>query len=137
MALGEFNLFQVKSKAQKEKEAAEYETWAFPHGEKQKEILTSRLKELKPKESQQVMVIAFLTVKELYEAAVKDTESEEDAIKSLIVKAKRYKQIIRPKDLSMYIAATIADAGVDENCEYPSAEVLRERIEEIEKLRQG
>ena len=135
MALGEFSLFQFKSKAQVEKEAVEYEAWAFPHGERQKEVLVSRLKELKPKGSQQIMLISFLTVKELYDAAVKETESEEGAIKSLIVKAGKYKQIIRPKDLSMYIAVAVADAEVDESCEYPSAEVLQERIQEIEEIR--
>ena len=135
MPLGEFSLFQFKSKAQVDKEAVEYEAWAFPHGEKQKELIASMLQELKPKEPQQIMLISFLTVKELYEAAVKETESEEDAIKNLIVKAGRYKQIIRSKDLSMYIAVAVADAGVDENCEYPSADALRERIQEIEELR--
>jgi hypothetical protein len=135
MPLGEFSLFQFKSKAQADKEAVEYETWAFPHGEKQKKALASRLKELKPKEAEQIMLISFLTVKELYEAAVKETESEGNAIENLIVKAGRYKQIVHPKDLNMYIAAVVADAEIDENCEYPSAEALRERIQEIEELR--
>ena len=135
MGLGDIKFLQFKSKEQLAREAAEYEAWAFPYGEKQKEALTSRLKELKPKESQQLILIAFLTVKELYEAAVKDTESEENAIRNLFAKAKRYKQIVRPNDLSMYIAVAIADAAIDENCEYPAADELQERIGEIEKLR--
>jgi len=134
MALGDFSLFQFKSKEQREREAAEYETWAFPYGEKQKKTLTSLLKELRPKDKEQLMLISFLTCKELFEAAVKETDSETDAIRCFIAKAGKYKQIIRKNDLSMYIAAVIADATVDENCEYPTADELRGRMQEMEEI---
>jgi len=134
MALGDFTLFQYKNKNQIAREAAEYEVWAFPHGERQREGLSARLKELNPKDADQLMLISFLTCKELFESAVKETDSEEAAIESLISKAGRYKQIIRKKDLSMYIAAVLADAAVDENCEYPSVDELRERMQEIDEM---
>jgi len=134
MALGDFTLFQFKNKNQIERETAEYESWAFPYGEKQKEALTSLLKELNPKDAEQLMLISFLTCKELFEAAVKETDSEDDAIQCLIAKAGKYKQIIRKKDLSMYIAAVIADATIDESCEYPAVDELRERMREMEEV---
>ncbi|MCL2221213.1 MAG: hypothetical protein FWC20_01000 [Oscillospiraceae bacterium] len=136
MALGDFKLFQFKSKEQAAQEAAEYEIWAFPHGEKQRENLLLRLKELNPKEAEKLMLISFLTCKELYEAAVKETESDEDAIKTLIAKASRFKQLIHKKDLTMYTAAVIADAAVDENCEYPTVAQLREHMREIDEMLQ-
>jgi len=137
MALGDFTLFQFKNKNQIEREAAEYEVWAFPYGEKQKEALTSLLKELNPKDAEKLMLVSFLTCKELFEAAVKETDSEADAIQSLIAKADKYKQIIRKKDLSMYIVAVIADATIDESCEYPAADELRERMQEMEEIIKG
>lgn len=137
MALGDYNFFQFKSKEQTDREAEEYAAWAFPYGEKQREILASRLKELKVKDSENLMLISFLTCKELYEKALKETQSEEDVLRNLIAKAGVYKQIVRSKDLSMYIAMVIADAAIDENCEYPTADELRERIREIDKFRTG
>jgi len=142
MALGDIKFLQFKSKEQMEKERVEYEDWAFPYGEKQKAALISRLKELKPKESDSILLISFLTCKELYGKVMKktktegeaDAETEKATIKTLIDEANKYKQLLRKNDLSMHIAMTIADAAVDENCEYPTADELRKHMQEIDEL---
>ena len=134
MALGDIKFLQFKSKEQLEKERVEYEAWAFPYGDKQKEALTSTLKELSPKGSDKLMLISFLTCKEVYEKSVKGTDSKEAAIRDLILRAKNYKNLILKKDLSMYVAIVVADAAVDESCEYPTVEELRKHMQEIDEL---
>ena len=134
MALGEFKLFQYKSKDQREKEQKEYAAWAFPYGELQKTNLTALLTELRPKESEQILMFSFLTCKEIYKNAAENTESREEIIRKALSSAKRYKQIMKNADLSMYLAVVLADADIDEMCEYPSADEIRVSMQEIDTV---
>ena len=136
MALGEFSLFSWKSRATQEREQEEYAKWAFPFGEKQRERLEALLLAVFPKESVTATLISFLTCKELYEGVLKKSDSVDDAVNTLINKHKRYKRILRKKDMPSYIALVLADADVDENCEYPDADEIREQAQEIEKRRE-
>jgi len=132
MALGEFRLFQFKSKKQREKEEKDYASWAFPYGDMQREKLTTLLCELRPKEPPQMLLFSFLTSKEMYKDALEDSESPEAAIDNYLNAVKRHKQLIRKTDVNMYLAIILADAEIDERCEYPSADELRDRIQDLD-----
>jgi len=137
MALGEYHLFTWKSKATQQKEQEDYEAWAFPFGEKQREALQTLLFEIYPKESVPTTLIPFLTCKELYEGILKKTGSREEAVDVMINKQKKYKQIIKKKTMATYLAVVLADADIDEQCDYPAAEAVLEKAREIEEVRRS
>ena len=134
MALGEYQIFAWKSKATQQREQEEYEKWAFPYGEKQRENLQTLLLSVYPKESVPTTLIPFLTCKELYEDLLKKS-SRDETVDTLINKQKKYKRIIKKQDMTTYIALVQADAGIDESCEYPSADDIRGRAQQLEILR--
>jgi len=135
MALGEFHLFTWKSKSTQQKEQEVYEKWAFPYGTKQREALQKLLFEIYPKESVPTTLIPFLTCKELYESILEKAGSRDGAVDTMINKQKKYKQIIKKKAMSTYLALVLADAGIDENCEYPSADEIFAAARELDGRR--
>jgi len=135
MALGEFRLFQFKSKKQREKEEREYAAWAFPYGETQREKLTELYLALNPKDSVQLGLASFLTCKELYESTLENSETPEEAANKMINEIGSYGNLIRSQEMPMLLALVLADAQVDEKCEYPSANEVRARIQEVTDLR--
>ena len=136
MALGNFSsLFTWKSKAAQEKEQEEYAGWAFPYGDKQREKLQVLLLALYPKESIPTTLIPFLTCKELYEGILKKVSSCNEAVDTMINEQKKYKSIIKKKDMATYVALVLADAEIDERCEYPSADEIRARAQELKNHR--
>jgi len=137
MALGEFRLFNFKSKQQRDKEEREYAAWAFPHGDRQREKITELMRELRLKETPQMMMFSFLTCKELYKNQLEVTNSREDATVRFLGSAKHYKQLIRKDDIYMYLAVVLADADIDEKCEYPDADEIRARAEQLVELRKS
>jgi len=137
MSLGEFKLFNFKSKQQREKEEREYAAWAFPYGDTQREKLAELMHELRPKEPSQMMMFSFLTCKELYKNQFEETKSRDDAIGRFLGAAKNYKQLIRRDDLCMYLAVVLADADIDEQIEYPGADEIRARASQLEELRKS
>ena len=135
MALGEFKMFQFKNREQREKEELEYAIWAFPYGDLQRENLTALIRELKPKESAPIFLTSFLTCKEIYESTLQKSESRENAIEKMLNEIKRYNQLIRPKEMPMYLALVLADKDLDERCEYPPIDVIKAKIQELEGMR--
>ena len=135
MALGEFQLFTWKSKTAQQNEQIEYEKWAFPYGQKQRDNLQKLLLEVYPKESVVTTLVPFLTCKELYEGVLKKTGGRDLAVDTLLNTQKKYKRLILKKQMATYIALVLADANIDESCEYPTADEIRARTQELEKLR--
>ena len=135
MALGEFRLFQFKSKKQQEQEARQYAEWAFPFGELQRENLTNLVKDLVPKASVPICLASYLTCKELYEDVLENSESSEIATEKMLRSIKNFGQLIKAKEMPLYLALVLADANVDETCEYPPAEEVKKRIQELEDIR--
>jgi hypothetical protein len=135
MALGDYSLFSWKSKAAQQKEQEDYAAWAFPYGEKQRENLQALLFAVFPKESVPTTLIPFLTCKELYETVLKNFGSREKAIDRLINTQKKYKLIIKKKDMTKFIALVLADADIDERCEYPPVEDILAKVQELEDLK--
>lgn len=132
MPLGDFKLFQWKTKQQEDKEAAEYAKWAFPFGEAQKEKLMALLGELRPKENDKTLMVSFLTCKEIWEGAVEDTETCDDALLLLGKQVKKYASLIKKKDITTYLAVVLADSEIDEQCDYPSVDEIRKQIQELD-----
>ena len=137
MALGSFNLFSWKSKETREREQREYEKWAFPHGQEQRSKIEALLKELMPKTDVPFLLMGYLTSKELYEDYLKKFESSEKTLDYLINEERKYRQILKKDEMTTYLAIVIAELEqeADENLEYPTADELRERIKELEKIR--
>jgi len=135
MALGENQIFQWKSKATQAKELEEYEKWAFPYGEKQRENLEKLLLEMHPRQKIAMLLIPFLTCKELYEGVLKKYGSRDAAVDMLVNQQRKYKGIIKKKEMTTYLALVLADAEIDESCQYPQAETVIARVKEIESLR--
>jgi len=132
MALGEFRIFQWKTKAERQKDQEEYAAWAFPYGQKQRENLEALLLAVLPKETIPSALVSYLTCKELYKKVLGKPDGDEEVVVRLAQAQMQYKQIIRKKDMSTYSALVLADAEIDELCEYPSADQIRERAQEIE-----
>jgi len=135
MALGEFKMFQWKSKEQREKEARVYADWAFPHGEKQKENLGALIHELIPKASLPLCMASYLTCKELYERTLESSETRENAVDKMLNAIGNYHQLIKSDEMPLYLALVLADADLDEECEYPSTEEMRIRIKELKDIK--
>ncbi|MCL2401059.1 MAG: hypothetical protein FWC90_00300 [Oscillospiraceae bacterium] len=136
MALSDYPILQWKRKAVMKKEQEEYEKWAFPYGEKQRENLQALLLAVFPKENAYTTMVPFLTCKELYETAMKNNDESSVAVIDLLInKQKKYKMIIKKKDMPAYIALVLADSLIDERAEYPSAAEIVERTKELEKMR--
>jgi len=135
MALGEFKLFQFKSKKQMEKEERQYALWAFPYGDLQREKLTSLVKELDPKASIQITLASYLTCKELFEDVLENTESQDAATEKMLKSIRSYGQLIKAKEMPFYLALVLADSQIDETCKYPSKDEIQTKIEELESIR--
>ena len=135
MALGENGWFTFKSRATQEKERDEYAKWAFPLGQVQRDNLEKLLLEVYPKETIPTTLIPFLTCKELYESALSKTGSVDLAVDTMINTQKKYKMIIKKNTMATYLALVLADASINEECEYPSAEEIRTKAQELELLR--
>jgi hypothetical protein len=129
MALGDYNFFVWKSKAQQAQEQADYEKWAFPYGAKQRENLVKLMLEVFPKESEATTLIPFLTAKELFGKICKTPDLFDYAIGKMLTEVKKYKRIIRKKEMPYYVALVVADSRINESCEYPSAQQIRDMAE--------
>lgn len=134
MALDEIPILTWKSKKKRAKEMADYEKWAFPYGEQQRENLIALLLEVFPGETVPTTMIPFLTCKELFDTA-QETREHDDAIDAMINRQISYKKIIRKKDMATYLALVLVDAQVDETLQYPSADEVRKRAAMLEQLR--
>ena len=126
MALGDWNVFSWKSKAQQQQEQADYEKWAFPYGQLQREKLVKLLLEVFPKESEATTLIPFLTCKELFGKICKTPDMFDEAIGKMLTDVKKYKRVIRKKEMPTYVAVVVADAKINADCEYPTAQQIRD-----------
>ena len=133
--LGDNTIFSWKSKKTQNKEAIEYEKWAFPYGDEQRKRLETLFKELFPKDTTASMLIPFLTCKELYESLLVKEGSEEAAVNYLINEVVRYKMVLRKKEMAIFIALVLDDERVNGTVWYSPADKIRAKAEEIEALR--
>jgi hypothetical protein len=134
MALGDLSIFSWKSRKKQSNEAAEYEIWAFPHGSAQREKLQALLLEVFPKETAATALITFLTARELFEGFCKAPDLEDYAIDRMLNGVKKYKHIIRKKEMPLYVALVLANARIDADINYPTADDIRAKATQLERL---
>ena len=130
--LGEIPWLTWKSKSAQAKEQEEYEQWAFPYGEEHREKVEVLLKEYFPKENKQVALVAFLTCKELYSRSMATCDTYENALKRMKRDMRRYRTVIKKKQMPLYSALAIADARITPELIYPPRERIMELAAEFE-----
>jgi len=135
MALGDFKLFEWKSKEKRQQEQEEYDKWAFPHGKDQRKKLEALMLEVAPDTKLEFSMMAYLTCKELYERYLKEFGSRDKALDYMINDEKKYNQLIKKNEMTRCLAFVLANEELDENCEYPAAEEINQRIHELDELK--
>ena len=131
--------FMFKSPKQRAREEKKFAKWAFPYGDAQREKIAALLRELMPKEDPKVAMAVFLLGRQAYRGSCHDdpedleerSESQKMAALDRQLESQlfgRYKRF-----LPYYKAMVLADLDVDETLNYPSAEELRRRAEELMK----
>jgi len=131
--------FTFKTAKQRQRDERNFARWAFPYGDAQREKITQLIRELMPKEDPKAALSVFLMGREAYRGSFRDDpedlaeRTEDGKMKALdAVLANqlfgRYKKFI-----PYYKVLVLADMEVDEKLEYPSAEELRRRAENLMK----
>ena len=128
------NLFKWQSAADQKKEQERYEKWAFPYGEKQRDSLKSLLVTIFKKDDGFILY-TYLMCKEMYEKYLEDFGSRDIAVRELIACRKKNRlQIIRQlkqNEWLNYIALVLADEDIDESSEYPTADQIITKAQEL------
>jgi len=131
------DMFVFKTAKQRERDARNFDRWAFPYGEPQRQKVIELIRELLPKEDPKAALAVYLMGREAYRGSFKD-DAEDLAERTEARKLRaldyqlseqlfgRYKKFI-----PYYKALVLADAQVDETLNYPSVEELRRHAEEL------
>ena len=136
--MGIADWFVMKSQKQRDREFRQYTKWAYPYGDRQKELVTKILKELMPEEPGKTAVAVYLMGREGYLGAFDDDPEDlegrtEEYNRNMAVhkmmamlpgRCKKY--------VYRYMAMILADAQVDESLNYPTVEQLRQTAAELE-----
>lgn len=131
--------FIYKSPKQRAREEKQFARWAFPYGDAQQEKVRQTICQMLPKEDPRAGLAVFLIGREAYRGAfnadpedlAERTEQEkmEDLDRTLDKQLfGRYRKYI-----PYYKALILADLDVDETLNYPSAEELCRRAEELKE----
>lgn len=129
------NWFTFKSPQQREYEERMYKLWAYPYGDKQKEILDNLIHEFIDEEDKQFSIYNYLVCRQaLYPIDSDRVElSDEDYINAYKGIKKQLNDISK-KLIHKYLAIIEADLNIDEELNYPSIIDLENRSNEIKKL---
>lgn len=131
--------FTFKSAKQRARDERNFARWAFPYGEAQKEKIVQLIRELMPKEDPKAALSVFLMGRQAYRGSFRDDpedlaertrQDQMDALDAILANQLfgRYKKFI-----PYYKVLVLADLEVDETLNYPSADELRRRVEEMMK----
>ena len=138
MAIGDYQWLSFKSKKTRERDAKEYEEWAFPFGQRQRDAVTAILKELFPREDDSIALICHLTAKELasrYHDIIDLPEHRDFALKNMAKDLKKYRRMFGKGNARfVYAALGMADLEITEALNYPTADELRAKGAELEIL---
>jgi len=137
MAIGDLNFLTWKNKKTRERDAKEYEEWAFPYGAEHREKLTLLLKELFPSEDSSVAMVCHLTAKELvsrYSEIIDDPVHHDFAVKNLAKDLKKYRRMFRKGNARfVYAALGRIDLDITSELAYPAKEEILAQAEALEK----
>ena len=128
-------LFQVKSKEQIEAERAEYNAKVFPYGASQQETLKKLVRQLCPKEYEEMTMYYYLVVRDKL-VDYYDKASKTVSLEGYKVCFKTLKKLIRRRlrdDSYLYIALAEIDLSIDESLNY-DIEAIKKKAEEIKML---
>ena len=131
--------FTFKSAKQRARDERNFARWAFPYGEAQKEKIIQLIRELMPKEDPKAALSVFLMGRQAYRGSFRDDpedlaertkQDQMDALDAILANQLfgRYKKFI-----PYYKVLVLADLEVDETLNYPSADELCRRVEEMMK----
>ena len=131
------DLFTFKTKKQREREARNFDRWAFPYGLPQREKVESLIKELLPKEDPKAGMAIYLMGRQAYYGSFKDdpedlaerTEAQKMHSLDYLLSQQLFGRF--KKFIPYYKALVLADAQIDETLNYPSVEELRRVAEEL------
>ena len=135
--LGEIQWLQFKSKRERARDDKEYNEWAFPYGEAQREKLSAILKELFPKENPKISLVCFLTTKEMFSNNVCEAyyspALHDKAVNIIRKDLKRYRKLFSKGTDTTYFALGMADNQIGPELNYPSIEELRATAKHLDE----
>ena len=131
--------FTFKTAKQRERDERNFARWAFPYGDAQKEMILQLIRELMPKEDPRAALSVFLMGRQAYRGSFRDdpedlaertSQDQMNALDAVLANQLfgKYKKFI-----PYYKVLVLADLEVDETLNYPTAEELRRRVEEMMK----
>ena len=131
--------FGMRSAKQKAQDAQNYNRWAFPYGQSQRQKIESILKDLFPDEDPLIAMMLFLQGKEAYtgedplEGKGPRNCSEQTRIDYAVGAMKETLTGRLRKRLPLFLALIVADQQVDETLQYPQKSELLALAETMEQ----
>lgn len=123
----------IKSREQEEREFQAFSENSFPYGQPQRDKVEALLSQLFPKEKKQFTMMLFLLGKQYYHGYGLRNEQDYQGYtqeERLNIAAKSLNRQLtgkHRKSLTTYLALIAADAQVDENLLYPTAQEIQEQ----------
>ena len=123
----------IKSREQEEREFQAFSENSFPYGQPQRDKVEELLSQLFPKEKKQFTMMLFLLGKQYYHGYGLRNEQDYQGYtqeERLNIAAKSLNRQLtgkHRKSLTTYLALIAADAQVDENLLYPTAQEILEQ----------
>lgn len=123
----------MKSREQEEREFQAFSENSFPYGQPQRDKVEELLSQLFPKEKKQFTMMLFLLGKQYYHGYGLRNEQDYQGLtqeERLNIAAKSLNRQLtgkHRKSLTTYLALIAADAQVDENLLYPTAQEIQEQ----------
>lgn len=123
----------IKSREQEEREFQAFSENSFPYGQPQRDKIEELLSQLFPKEKKQFTMMLFLLGKQYYHGYGLRNEQDYQGYtqeERLNIAAKSLNRQLtgkHRKSLTTYLALIAADAQVDENLLYPTAQEIQEQ----------
>lgn len=123
----------IKSRDQEEREFQAFSENSFPYGQPQRDKIEELLSQLFPKEKKQFTMMLFLLGKQYYHGYGLRNEQDYQGLtqeQRLNIAAKSLNRQLtgkHRKSLTTYLALIAADAQVDENLLYPTAQEIQEQ----------
>ncbi len=123
----------IKSREQEEREFQAFSENSFPYGQPQRDKVEELLSQLFPREKKQFTMMLFLLGKQYYHGYGLRNEQDYQGYtqeERLNIAAKSLNRQLtgkHRKSLTTYLALIAADAQVDENLLYPTAQEIQEQ----------
>ena len=127
----------IKSREQEEREFQAFSENSFPYGQPQRDKVEELLSQLFPREKKQFTMMLFLLGKQYYHGYGLRNEKDYAGFtqeERLNIAAKSLNRQLfgkHKKSLTTYLALIAADAQVDENLLYPTAQEILEQAQAL------